>query len=263
MCELYGVTRGGYYAWRDRPPSRRSIEDQTLLEKIREAHTASRQTYGSPRIYRYLKLRGEKAGKRRIERIMREQGIRACSATKSRQSRDKRRFFGSVDNQILDAEVTAVDQVWVSDVTYLKVKGERRYLATVMDRFSRRILGWAFSASRTAEITKRALRNAMKIRHPSGTTYLHSDRGSEYMAGQYKRVVKEAGFTQSVNRRQRMNDNAHMESWFKTLKCDMYHRTTFDSDGQLINAVRGYVAFYNGERLHSSLGYQTPLEYEG
>lgn len=260
MCELYGVTRGGYYAWRSRPPSRRSIEDQTLLEKIREAHDESQQTYSSPRIHRYLKRRGEKAGKRRIERIMREQGIRACSAKKSR---DKRRFFGSVDNQILDVEVTAVDQVWVSDVTYLKVNGERRYLATVMDRFSRRILGWAFSASRTVEITQRALRNAVKIRQPSGTTYLHSDRGSEYMAAQYRRAVTEAGFTQSVNRRQRMNDNAHMESWFKTLKSDMYHRSVFSSDGQLINAVRGYVAFYNGERLHSSLGYQTPLEYEG
>lgn len=263
MCELYGVTRGGYYAWRDRPPSRRSLEDLTLLEKIREAHEASRKTYGSPRVYRYLKRRGETAGKRRIERIMREQGIRACSATVSRRSRDKRRFFGSVDNQILNTEVTAVNQVWVSDVTYLKVNGKPRYLATVMDRYSRRILGWAFSASRTAELTQRALRNAMKIRQPCEGAYLHSDRGPEYLAASYKKVVKESGLMQSVNRRARMNDNAHMESWFKSLKADMYHRTAFTSDGQLINAVRGYVAFYNGERLHSSLGYQTPMEYEG
>lgn len=135
---------------------------------------------------------------------MREQGIRACSATRSRRSRDKRRFFGSVDNQILETEVTAVDQVWISDVTYLIINGKARYLATVMDRYSRRILGWAFSASRTADITQRALRNAVRIRPSARGTYLHSDRGPEYLAASYKRLVKDTGLTQSVNRRARM-----------------------------------------------------------
>jgi transposase InsO family protein len=262
MCELYGVSRSGYNAWRNRPPSRRSIEDQSLLPKIQVAFDDSKQTYGSPRIHGALRRQGESVGKRRIERIMREQGIRACSATVCRRSRDMRRFYGRVESRVHALEVTAIDQVWVSDVTYLKVKGERRYLATVMDRYSRRILGWAYSATRTAELTTRALRNAMRVRQPGVMTYLHSDQGTEYLAECYRNRVAKAGFTQSVNRRKRMNDNAHMESWFKTMKSDMYHRYTFESDGHLIIALRGYIEFYNRERLHSSLGYRTPMEIE-
>jgi putative transposase len=262
MCELYGVSRSGYNAWRDRPPSRRSIEDQMLLTKIQAAFDESKKTYGSPRVHGALRRQGESIGKRRVERIMREQGIRACSATVSRRSRDMRRFFGRVESRVHELEVTAIDQVWVSDVTYLKVKGERRYLATVMDRYSRRILGWAYSATRTAALTTRAFCNAVRVRQPEGTTYLHSDQGTEYLAESYRTRVAKAGFTQSVNRRKRMNDNAHMESWFKTMKSDMYHRYSFHSDGQLIAAVRGYIEFYNYDRLHSSLGYRTPIETE-
>lgn len=262
MCELYGVSRSGYNTWKNRPPSRRSIEDQGWLSKIQRVFDQSQQTYGSPRVHRCLKREGETVGKRRVERIMREEGIRACSATVSRRSRDMRRFYGRVDNQIHALDVTDINQVWVSDVTYLKVKGERRYLATVMDRHSRRILGWAYSATRTAELTKRALRNAVRIRQPEGRAYLHSDNGTEYLAESYRQQSVRNGFTQSVNRRKRMNDNAHMESWFKTLKSDMYHRYQFGSDGQLITAIRNYVEFYNCERLHSSLGYRTPMEIE-
>ena len=262
MCKLYGVSTSGYYTWRHRPPSRRSIEDQVLLEKIRLAFDRSNRTYGSPRIHRQLKRQGESVGKRRVERIMRGNGIQACSTSLYRRIPGLHRFFGSVDSEIHDLEVTGVDQVWVSDVTYLKVKGERRYLATVMDRYSRRVLGWSYSATRTVELTRRALNNALRIRRPDGKVYLHSDRGSEYLAGGYKRLVKKAGFTQSMNRRRRMNDNAHMESWFKTMKSDMYHRYSFDSDRQLINAMRSYIRFYNEERLHSSLDFCTPMEIE-
>ena len=233
-----------------------------MLEKIQLAFGHSDQTYGSPRIHRQLKRQGESVGKRRIERIMRDNGIQACSTSLYRRMPGLHRFFGSVDSQIHELEVTDVDQVWVGDVTYLKVKGERRYLATVMDRYSRRILGWAYSATRTVELTRRALINALWLRRPEGKVYLHSDRGTEYLAAGYKRLAKKAGFTQSMNRRRRMNDNAHMESWYKTMKSDMYHRYSFNSDGQLINAMRSYIKFYNEERLHSSLDFSTPMEIE-
>lgn len=262
MCALYGVSRSGYHAWKGRPASPRSIEDARLLENIQTVFEESEQTYGSPRIHAALIRQGEDVGRRRIERIMREKGIRACSATVSRRSRDMRRFFGRVESQVHELVVTAVDQIWVSDVTYLKVDGERRYLATVMDRHSRRILGWAYSAMRTAALTARAFRNALRVRQPNGVTYLHSDSGTEYLAESYRRRVMAEGFTQSVNRRSRMNDNAHMESWFKTMKSDMYHRYSFTSDGQLLAAMRGYIEFYNYYRLHSSLGYRTPMEVE-
>ena len=262
MCALYGVTTSGYYAWRDRPQSRRSIEDKALLSKIGDAFDASGQTYGSPRVHKALKRQQVAVGQRRVERIMREHGIQACSATRSRRAASMNQFFGSVDCHVHQQEVTAIDQVWVGDVTYLRVNGERRYLATVMDRFSRRILGWAYSADRTVELTRRALHKALKVRRPELKPYFHTDRGVEYLSSKYRKSLSNAGFVQSVNRRHRMNDNAHIESWHKSMKSDMYHRRIFTSDGQLVNAMRSYIDFYNHQRLHSSLGYRTPMEIE-
>jgi putative transposase len=262
MCGLYGVSTSGYYSWRKRPPSRRAVEDELLLSKICAAHKTSRQTYGSPRVFEALRRQGEKVGQRRVERIMREQGIRACSATRSRRAATLNQFFGSVGSHVHEQEVTATDQVWVGDVTYLRVNGKRRYLATVMDRHSRRILGWSYSADRTVALTRSALSKALKTRRPVSSTYFHSDRGVEYLAHQYKKSLTNAGLVQSVNRRQRMNDNAHIESWHKSMKADMYHRQTFTSDRQLVAAMRSYIDFYNQERLHSSLGYRTPMEVD-
>ena len=263
MCDLYGVSPSGYHAWKSRPPSRRSIEDQELLSHICEAYDASRQCYGSPRVFAALRRQSITVGQRRVERIMREHGIRACSSTRSRRSVMMRQHFGSADNEVYKRDVTATDQVWVGDVTYLKVEGERRYLATVMDRYSRRILGWAYSSDRTVDLTRRALSNALKVRRPKMGTYFHTDRGVEYMAAGYKTKLTAAGLMQSVNRRGRMNDNAHIESWHKSMKAEMYHRKEFTSDGQLVNAMRSYMKFYNNERLHSSLGYRTPMEIDG
>ena len=168
MCDLYGVSRSGYYAWEKRSPSRRAVEDKALLKKICDAYDASHQTYGSPRVFNALRRQGEVVGQRRVERLMREHGIRASSATRCRRAATMNRHFGRVDSHVHEQEITAIDQVWVGDVTYLQVDGERRYLATVMDRFSRRILGWSYSADRTAALTRRALRNALNVRRPVG-----------------------------------------------------------------------------------------------
>jgi putative transposase len=261
MCALYGVSASGYYAWRSRPPSARVVEDKDILRRIELTFERSRQTYGSPRIYKALKTSGDAVGKRRIERIMRENGIKACSATMYRRTPGTDRFYSSIDNRVCATAVTASNQVWVGDVTCLKVGGERRYLAAVMDRYDRSLLGWSLSKERTTRLTRRALANALRHRSSESGTIFHSDHGVEYLGGRYQKALQCAGIQPSVNRRLRMNDNAHMESWNKTLKSDMYHRREFHSDRELYRAIKSYIDFYNNERLHSSLGYRTPREF--
>src|SRR5688572_5054977 len=262
MCGLYQVSASGFYAWRSRPKSARAAEDERRVERIRAAHTKSRETYGSRRVHEVLQREGESLGRRRGERLMRERGSRACSATLYRRLPGRGWFYASVGNRVHDLTVTRPDQVWVSDVTYLKVNGAWRYLATVMDRYTRRLLGWAVAAQKSAAVVRRALQQAIRRRHPPTGTIVHSDRGVEFLADATKQTLQRAGLVRSMNRPRRMNDNAHMESWFKSMKSELYHRQRFSSDWELRDALRSYVEFYNRVRLHSALGYRSPVEFE-
>jgi transposase InsO family protein len=262
MCRVHGVSPSGYYAWKERPPSQRDQDDAQLLEQIGEVFEQSRATYGSPRVHVALKDRGESIGRRRIERLMRGNGIQACSHKLYRRLPGLGQFFASGKNKTHGRDITSLDQVWVGDVTYLKAGGKWRYLATVMDRHSRRVLGWSYGREKTAVLTARALRQALKTRPGSGETIFHSDRGVEYLAGSYRDLLSKNRLEQSVNRPRRMTDNAHIESWHKSMKSDMYHRYTFETDRSLRSAIKSYIDFYNHQRLHSSLGYRSPAEFE-
>lgn len=263
MCELYGVTRAGLYAWQKRQPSARSQEDAQLLEQVRTAHERSRGYYGSPRVTGQLRLNGHPVGRRRVARLMRLAGLQGRSARLYRHSKvAQRAFYAAVPSRLPEAQAGAPDEIWVGDVTYLRVGDKWHYMAAVMDRHSRRIVGWSLGDRRDAALTSRALRQAARRREPSPGLIFHSDRGVEYAAFQYQAELAKLGMLQSMNRAGKMNDNAHMESFFHSMKCEELYGKTFADEGELRRALSSYVAFYNRERLHSSLCYLPPAAFE-
>jgi len=262
MCRRLGVSRSGYYNWCGRTPSQRQIDDALLVDDIRRSHRESYGSYGSPRVWRDLKRQGIEIGRGRVERLMQENGIRAHSADLYPERPRQEALFNTVNNSARRMTVTGPDQLWVGDITYLKVSGVMWYLAVVMDRYSRRIHGLALGRHKSAALVTTALKRALKQRAPGPGLVFHSDRGSEYLAESHRRVLARARVTQSANRPNTMTDNAHMESWNKSFKSDAYHGRVFKSVKELKARLRWYKTFYNERRLHSALDYQSPAEIE-
>jgi len=262
MCALYGVTRAGFYAWRKRQPSERSQSDAQLIEQVRHVHGRSRGYYGSPRVTWQLRRDGQAVGRRRVARLMRLAGLQGRSARLYRRSKvGQRAFFASVP-RLQFVEPSGPNQVWVGDVTYLKVAGQWRYLAAVMDRHSRRIVGWSLGHRRDAGLTRRALRHAARKRSPAPGLVFHSDRGVEYAAFEFREELRRLAMLQSMNRPGKMNDNAHMESFFHSLKAEELYGKAYADDDQLRRNLTSYITFYNQQRLHSSLHYLPPATFE-
>jgi putative transposase len=262
MCRLYGVTRAGFYAWCSRERSEREHQNEALAKRIRVVHRDSRGTCGSPRVYQALRKQGCPASENRVARVMRTQGIKARVATIRYTNPALQRFFASTRNEQLDVDLKAPDQVWVGDITYLKVGAIYGYLAVVMDKYSRRVLGWAYGKRKDVALTLRALNRAVRYRKSPRGLIFHTDRGIEYAAGAFKARLTELGITQSMNRPGKLTDNAYIESFFHSMKTDIVHGLTFTEDHEIESAVRAYIPFYNGIRLHSSLNYVSPATYE-
>ena len=263
MCSFFKVTRAGFYASRSRAPSARSVSDERLGLDIALAFSRSGRLYCSPRLTRQLRSAGVQVGRRRVARLMRRAGLQGRSARTYRRSRvGQRAFYRRYPNTERRVVLDRVDQVWVGDVTYIRVAGRWRYLAVVLDKYSRRVLGWSLGKRRDAELTTRAVVHALRRRKPSPGLIFHTDRGIEYAAHDLGRTLRANGVLQSMNRPHHMNDNAHMESFFHSLKSERLYGMTLDSDTHLVRELSSYFHFYNHIRLHSSLGYRTPASFE-
>jgi transposase InsO family protein len=264
MCRVYGVTRAGYYQWRSRERSERERRNQGLLARIRRVHEASRGTYGSPRVHRALRIHGETASENRVARVMRVHCIKARVATIRYTNKKLQSFFDQGRNEQLELELelTSPDQVWVGDITYLKVGPVYRYLAVVMDKYSRKVLGWAYGPRKDVALTLKALNRAAHTRRPQPGLIFHTDRGVEYAAGAFKARLAQLGIKQSMNRPGKVTDNAFIESFFNSMKAEVYHGLRYHRDDDMHAALKSYLPFYNSARLHSSLDYVSPATFE-
>jgi putative transposase len=264
LCKWLSVSRSGYYAWvqRDLPP--RAKDDECLLNKITSIFTESQGRYGSPRVFKALLAQGVAVSKKRVERLMRAANLRGRVVRVTRRQPGLKRFAAQGKNYLLKTgNATQLNQVWVADVTYLKVKGRWHYLATVMDQYSRRILGWSLSTTRTMQLSVDALMYALKKRGFPTDVIVHTDRGVEYTGYLFQDTLAKFGLIHSVNRPGYCTDNAFMESFYHSLKAELIRGTTFACLKYLRNAIKGYInTFYNQVRLHSGLGYLSPIEYE-
>lgn len=264
MCDVLGVTRQGFYAWRNRPPSRRAQRDDALRGSIHDVFFAMRRSYGSPRIYRELKKRGERVSRKRVARLMREAGLEAHVSRVSRrttQSNHDRPVAPNVVNRKFDVDTP--NTVWTSDITYVKTRGGFAYLACVQDLYSRKIVGWSIAKTMHAKLVCDALNQAVVKRQPAPGLVVHSDRGVQYASAEYQDLLKQRNFTCSMSRRANCWDNAPMESFFRTLKIERLYRVDLRDFEHARRTVSEYIDdFYNRKRMHSTLGFRSPVEYE-
>jgi len=262
LCAALGVSRSGYYGWRQRrqAPCRRLRENTVLKVRIKEEFERSRKTYGSPRLARVLKV-----GRHRVARLMRQERIWARQQSKFRvPPTDGRGHKDTIaPNRLPEVEVTRCNQAWVTDATALLTAEGWLHVVAVLDLHSRRIVGWAMAAHLDADLTIDALKMALAQRRPATALMVHSDRGSQFACHAYRAVLQEHKLLASMSRPGNCYDNAFIESFWSSLKYEVAYRQRFTSRAAARTAVFDYIeAFYNRTRLHSSIGYLSPVQFE-
>lgn len=264
LCGWLNVSRSGYYDWRTRQESARSKTDRHLLSQIIAIYQASRGTYGSPRIHKVLQSKGVWVGRKRVARLMRVQHIQGRAYRVSTRRPMANRYYNEGGNIRLElGQPTAMNQVWVADVTYLRLGKDWMYLTTIMDVYSRRLLSWSLGRQRNVDLTLGVLKRAIQKRKPSPGLIFHTDRGIEFVSPRIQEELDKHGIQRSVNRPQHCTDNAHMESFYHTLKGELIRGRKFKNVRELRYALSGYLnSFYNYIRLHSGIGYLPPVKYE-
>ena len=264
-CEVLGVSRSGYYAWRDRPDGARAERRRELAEKVRAVHEANRRVYGSPRVCAALRAGGERVSENTVAKVMRDHGIRA---------RPKRRFVPRTTDSAHARPVAAnvlgrdfdaglPDRKWAADITYVPTDEGWLYLAAVIDLCSRKVVGWSMADHLRTDLVADALRMAIARRRPGPGLLHHSDRGVQYASDDYQFLLAGRGIVCSMSGKGDCWDNAVMESFWGTLKTELVNHEHYRTRGQARASVFEYVeVFYNRKRLHSSLGYVSPEQFE-
>jgi len=264
MARVLGVSKAGYYAWLRRPPSARARADAALLKRVRTVHATSRQTYGAPRVHADLRAGGERHGRKRIARLMRDAGlVGAChrrgGPTTTRRDKEARPAPDLVDRHFT---ASGPNQLWIADITYLPTAAGFLYLAVVLDVWSRKVVGWAMANHLRAELVLDALEMAVGQRRPRNVIH-HSDQGSQYTSLAFGKRCGEAGVRPSMGSVGDAYDNAMCESFFSTLEAELLSRRRFASQAEARMACFSYIeGWYNPVRLHSGLGYRSPMTYE-
>lgn len=264
MCRALCVSRSGYYAWRERPVSRREMANQALVGQIKVAYAESEETYGSPRIYRELTEAGVPCSVNRIAGLMRQHGIVAIQARRFKVT-TKAHEAHPVAPNLLDGDfsATAPNEKWLADISYIPTHEGWLYLAVVMDLFSRRIVGWTMYKRMTSSLVTRALEMALRQRRPPAALIHHSDRGSQYTGRDYQQLLTDHQLQVSMSGRGNCYDNAPMESFFGTLKSERVHHRLYRTREEAQTDLFFYIeVFYNRRRRHSALDYVSPADYE-
>jgi putative transposase len=264
MARVLGVSESGFHAWRQRPLSAHAVADKMLLKRVRTIHASSRQTYGVPRVHAELRAGGEKHGRKRIARLMRAAGLvgasrRRTGVTTTRRDKDARPAPDLVDRNFV---ASRPNQLWVADITFVPTASGFLYLAVVLDAWSRKIVGWSMANHLRAELVLAALEMAIGQRRP-GDVIHHSDQGSQYTSLAFGKRCNEAGVRPSMGSVGDAYDNAMCESFFATLECELLDRRRFASHAEARMACFSFIeGWYNPVRLHSALGYRSPMAYE-
>jgi len=259
MCRVFEVSRSGYYRWRRRQASQRTMANERLDTEIKAIHVGSKGRYGSPKITPELQDRGHRVGKR-----MPLAGLRSKLRRKYRVTTNSKHDFPVAPN-LLNRNFTAAapDKVWVSDISYLATRSGWLYLTVIIDLYSRMVVGWALSSSLSHEMVVAALKRAIRSRHPAKGLIFHSDRGVQYACTDFRKELAAHGFAQSMSRKGDCWDNAVAESFFGIMKTELVYHEKYEGRRDTLHSIFEYIeAFYNRQRRHSALGYLSPAEYE-
>jgi putative transposase len=265
LCKALDVSRSGFHAWLTRSPSQRSLYDEKLTAGIRQSFLASDRTYGARRVWHDVLATGFSCGLHRVERLMRKNALKSRPRRRGLPTDAGQRITSAIAPNVLNREFTAVapNRKWIADFTYIWTAEGWLYVAAVIDLFSRRVVGWAMSASMTAQLVTDALLMAIWRRGKPGTVLHHSDQGSQYTSEQFRRLMDDNGVTCSMSRSGNVWDNAAMESFFSSLKTERIARKVYRTRDQARADVFDYIeCFYNPKRRHSTLGYISPVEFE-